>query len=76
MPAEFVTIAHFRDPSQAHLARGVLESAGIEAHVFGDITGNLEPSFALLGGAGKGGIRLMVREADAAEARALLDESV
>lgn len=56
--------------------RTVLESHGIDAYVQGEITGPLEPAFSLFGGSGKGGIALLVRESDASEARAILDEPV
>lgn len=74
MQGDFETIAHFLDPTAAHLARGILEANGIEAHVTGDITGNLEPMFSLFGGAAKGGIRLLVAAADAEEALSILNE--
>ncbi len=72
---DYVSVARFRDPTRAHLVQGILENHGIEAHVTGDITGNLEPDFALFGGAAKGGIRVLVQAGDAEEARALLDEN-
>ena len=75
MPESMVAVGRFMDPGQAHLMRTVLESRGIEAFVQGEFTGALEPAFSLFGTGAKGGIQLVVRESDAAEARAILDES-
>lgn len=76
MAESLVVIGRFMDPGQAHLMRTVLESYGIDAYVRGEITGSLEPAFSLFGGSSKGGIALLVRESDAAEAHAILDEPV
>jgi hypothetical protein len=38
LPADAVRVARFRDPAQAHLLRGRLESTGIAAAVFDNMT--------------------------------------
>ncbi|HNR32648.1 MAG TPA: DUF2007 domain-containing protein [Candidatus Hydrogenedentes bacterium] len=75
MHDEFVVIGRFFDSGKAHLLKTVLESHGIDAFVQGEFTGTLEPAFSLFGGGGKGGIQLLVREEDAAEARAILEDA-
>ena len=67
-----VTLEHFRDIPQALLAKGKLESAGIECLL---ADGNLVRMDWLLSNA-IGGLRLQVREKDLATARALLDEPI
>lgn len=75
MHGSLVVIGRYTDAGKAHLLKTVLESHGIEAFVQGEFTGTLEPAFSLFGGDRKGGIQLLVREADASEARAILDET-
>jgi hypothetical protein len=67
-----VTIQHFRDIPEALLAKGKLESAGIES-VLAD--GNLVRMDWLLSNA-IGGIRLQVNKQDLESARAILDEPI
>ncbi|MGJ4730532.1 putative signal transducing protein [Luteimonas sp. SDU101] len=64
----FTTVASYLDPIQAQIARGLLQSEGIEAQL-GDehlALANWEWRLAI------GGTRLRVAEADAARARAIL----
>ncbi|MBP8130581.1 MAG: DUF2007 domain-containing protein [Candidatus Hydrogenedentes bacterium] len=75
MHDSLVVIGRYSDSSKAYLLKTVLESHGIEALVQGEFTGTFEPAFSLFGGGGKGGIQLLVREADASEARAILEET-
>jgi hypothetical protein len=67
-----VTLQHFRDIPEALLARGKLESAGIDS-VLAD--GNLIRMDWLLSNA-IGGIRLQVDKRDLDSARAILDEPI
>ncbi len=64
---QLVSIAGFRDPTEAHFAQGMLESAGIETLLQGENANALYP--------GALRVRLQVREADEAAARALLADS-
>jgi len=64
----FTTVAHYTDPIEAHLARGRLQSEGIDAHL-GDehlAVANWEWRLAV------GGVKLRVAERDADRARAVL----
>jgi len=67
-----VTLEHFRDIPQALLAKGKLESAGIECWL---ADGNLVRMDWLLSNA-IGGIRLQVRKPDFESARDLLNEPI
>jgi hypothetical protein len=67
-----VTLRHFRDIPEAFLAKGKLESAGIEC-VLAD--GNLVRMDWLLSNA-IGGIRLQVHQRELESARAILDEPI
>lgn len=67
-----VTLEHFRDMPEALLAKGKLESAGIDS-VLAD--GNLVRMDWLLSNA-IGGIRLQVRHEDLETARAVLHEPI
>jgi len=66
------TVARFREPYEAHLARGVLESAEIEAYVLDDhlVGTNWLYSSAL------GGVRLYVDDENEAAARAILNSEL
>ena len=63
-PEQFVTVARFIDPVEAHMARGVLESAGLECFIQGENANNL------LGVAFRA--RLLVHRRDEAAAKELL----
>ncbi len=67
-----VTLQHFRDIPEALLAKGKLESAGIECLL---ADGNLIRMDWLLSNA-IGGLRLQVHQNDLEAARALLDEPI
>jgi len=67
-----VTLQHFRDIPEALLAKGKLESAGIECML---ADGNLVRMDWLLSNA-IGGIRLQVHQQDVEPARALLEEPI
>ncbi|HXW88946.1 MAG TPA: DUF2007 domain-containing protein [Terriglobales bacterium] len=67
-----VTLEHFRDMPEALLAKGKLESAGIDCLL---ADGNLVCMDWLLSNA-IGGIRLQVRRQDLESARALLNEPI
>ncbi len=66
-PEELVSIAGFRDPTEAHFAQGMLEAAGIETLLQGENANALYP--------GALRVKLQVREADEAAARALLADT-
>jgi hypothetical protein len=64
---QLVSVAGFRDPSEAHFAQGMLEAAGIETLLQGENANALYP--------GALRVKLQVREADEAAARALLADT-
>lgn len=64
----FVTVAHYHDPIEAHIARGLLASQGIDAHL-GDehlALANWEWRLAV------GGVKLRVPQEQAMHARNIL----
>ena len=72
MPAELVTIANFRDLPEAMLAKGKLESAGIECFLGDDNMVRMDWFWSNL----IGGVKLRVAETDAEEAIHLLEEEI
>ncbi len=64
---EVVTVASFSEPIEAEMARGRLQSAGIEVFLAGENARILEPGLAPL--------RLQVAAADAEDARAILADA-
>ncbi|HEX3941261.1 MAG TPA: DUF2007 domain-containing protein [Acidobacteriaceae bacterium] len=64
-PEELVTVAQFRETAEAELAKGRLDSAGIESFLAGENT-------AMLYGTGLDGLLLQVKPEDEADARSLL----
>ena len=64
-------VGRFSSRAEAELARGLLDSVGIQSFVRADDAGAMHPELAQIG---KHGIALMVDPADADEARSLLDE--
>lgn len=66
---ELVTIQRFRALPEAMLAKGMLDSAGIQSVVVDDNTGRM------LGSGAVGGIRLQVNRADADAAKGALTQS-
>ena len=70
--SSLVTLQHFRDIPEALLAKGKLESAGIECLL---ADGNLVRMDWLLSNA-IGGVRLQVHRQDLESARAVLDEPI
>ncbi|NLJ75945.1 MAG: DUF2007 domain-containing protein [Peptococcaceae bacterium] len=64
---KLVKVAAFLDVNEAHLAKGLLESEGIDALLFDERSAIVVyTTFAL------GGLRLMVRESDLARAKSIL----
>ena len=61
---DMISVAGFRDPTEAQFAKGMLESAGIECLMQGENANDLFP--------GALRVRLQVRAADEEAARALL----
>jgi hypothetical protein len=64
-PEQFVTVARFIDPVEAHMAKGVLESASLECFLQGENANNL------LGVAFRA--RLLVHRKDEEAAREMLE---
>ncbi len=64
---EVVTVAHFTEPLEAEMARGRLESAGIEVFLAGENARIMEP--------GLGPLRLQVAAKDEVDARAVLADA-
>lgn len=62
---ELVTVGQFNETFEAELAKGRLDSAGIESFLAGENT-------AALYGTGLGGLQLQVKPADEADARNIL----
>ena len=62
-----VTVGRFLDPAQAQMAKGMLESAGIECFLQGENANNLVPMAFR--------VRLQVLAGDETEARAMLEET-
>ena len=65
--AKLVAVGDFPNRIDAELAQGALESAGIESMVSADDAGGMRPSLWL------SGVRLLVREPDAARALEILN---
>lgn len=62
--ADLVTVSTFRSTADAHLAKGILDEAGIESMIRSDNAGGMYPSLA--------GADLLVNAEDAEKARAAL----
>lgn len=69
---ELVTIQSFRQLSEAMLAKGMLNSAGIECFLVDDNTGRMLGFISNV----IGGIRMQVKRVDAGPAMALLEQPV
>lgn len=69
MPSHNLVVVHtYLSQADADLAKSVLDSAGIEAMTTADTAGRMRDHLAWSGA----GFQLLVREEDAADARALL----
>ena len=68
MEEKLVEIARYHNYTQAHIERGLLESAGIYCSLLGDNHHSVEPYLQVA----LGGIRLRVADGDAAAAREIL----
>ncbi len=64
---ELVTVGRFPEPIEAEMAKGRLESAGIEVFLSGENAAILEP--------GLGPLMLQVAPEDAEDARAILEDA-
>lgn len=64
--SDLIAVAVLGSRMEAAVACNLLESHGIQAAVFADDAGGMYPPFGA-------GVRLMVRQEDAARARAILD---
>ena len=67
--ANLVVVHAFASELEADMAKGALESAGIDAMIQADSAGGMRPHLAWA----SGGFKVLVREEDAAEAREVLD---
>jgi putative signal transducing protein len=65
---DLVVVATFGDRTEAELAKGALDAAGIDAVVRSDDSGGLRPAMTFSNGA-----MLIVRAVDAEAARDILD---
>ena len=70
--AKLVEVGRFNSQIEAEIAKGALETAEIDSMIQSDTAGGMRPHLAWSGG----GFRLLVREEDLADARALLDSQV
>jgi hypothetical protein len=68
MSDRVVVLTSFLHPADAHLARSMLEEAGIECMLADENISSIRPSYARLAG----GVKLMVRESDAEAAAEVL----
>ena len=64
---KLVTVGRFLDPSQAQMAKGMLESAGIDCFLQGENANNMVPMAFR--------VRLQVLSEDEDEARGMLEET-
>jgi hypothetical protein len=72
MPAiNLVVIQAFGSEMEADMAKGALESAGIDALIQADSAGGMRPHLAW----GTGGFKVLVREEDVAAGREVLEPS-
>jgi hypothetical protein len=67
--ANLVVVRAFGTRPEAEMAKGALESAGIDAMVQADSAGGMRPHLAWA----SGGFKVLVREEDAVEAREVLE---
>ena len=65
---DLVTIASFPNPIEAHIAKGKLESEGIDSYVANDTLFSINPGYVWA----DGGVHLRVRESDAPRALRIL----
>lgn len=63
-----IVVARFSFPHEAHIARASLDSIGIESHIAGEHTVNTQWLYSNA----MGGVRLMVAESDAEDAKKIL----
>jgi hypothetical protein len=67
--SNLIVVETFDSQPEAELARGALQSAGIEAIIQADTVGGMRPHIAMMGT----GYRLLVRKEDATDAWDVLD---
>ena len=67
VPAGLVIVGRFESPSEAQMAKGMLESAGVECFLVGENANSLLPAAFR--------VRLQVRVEDEAAARELMAQS-
>lgn len=69
MSDSLVTVATFLNPTNAHIAKGLLEEEGLDAVILDENMGNILPGLLMIS---EGGIPLQVREEDAERAKEIL----
>ena len=69
LDTNLVAIASYPSEPEAEMAKGALESAGIESMILGDSAGGMEPSVAFA----HGGYQILVKEADVETAKEMLE---
>lgn len=67
---DLTVVRSFASQMEADLAKGALEAAGIEAIIQADTAGGMRPHIAW----SSGGFKLVVRQEDADDARAVLQQ--
>ena len=67
--AQLVVVQTFETQTEADLAKGALEAAGIDSMIQADTAGGMRPHLAWAGG----GFQVLVREEDVAAARDVLE---
>ena len=67
--SNLVVVGAFENEPEAEMAKGALESAGIDAMIQADSAGGMRPHLAWA----SGGFKVLVREEDAATARMALE---
>jgi hypothetical protein len=72
LSTNLVTVSRFRDLIEAQLAKGKLESAGIQSYLANENIVSLDWFYSNA----VGGLRLQVQSEDAEEAMAILDEPI
>ena len=68
LDSNLVVAGAYASEPEAEMAKGALESAGIESMILGDSAGGMEPSVAFA----HGGYQILVKEEDAETAREML----
>ena len=71
MSDERVVLKTFDNEAEAEMAQQLLQNAGVQAFIFKDDAGGMEPHLQLTGG-----VRLVVSRADAERAQEILEQMI